>query len=256
MAVAATVTGRRYVEQRDTAAILAGSDAREQRFTRALAPRPRRPRRRALAPGGGRGRLASRACPSCPRSRRSAASWPRRSRAAARRAGGPRPALVPAARARRALRDAVEGRRVERARPAREVPRLGPGGRRLPPAAPAHDRARCCSTRPPRAAATSACASPSTAGRRPALLRPAALRDGRAGVGVAALDAFLGARLGLEPLCGELTGARLRGLAAGGAAPVKAFLLDQRHVAGVGNIYADEALFRARDPSAAPGGAR
>ena len=29
-------------------------------------------------------------------------------------------------------------------------------------------------------------------------------------------------------------------------APVKAFLLDQRRVAGVGNIYADEALFRAR----------
>ena len=33
MAVAATVTGRRYVQQRDTAAILSGSDAREQRFT-------------------------------------------------------------------------------------------------------------------------------------------------------------------------------------------------------------------------------
>ena len=29
-------------------------------------------------------------------------------------------------------------------------------------------------------------------------------------------------------------------------APVKAFLLDQKRVAGVGNIYADEALFRAR----------
>ena len=29
-------------------------------------------------------------------------------------------------------------------------------------------------------------------------------------------------------------------------APIKAFLLDQRKVAGVGNIYADEALFRAR----------
>jgi formamidopyrimidine-DNA glycosylase len=29
-------------------------------------------------------------------------------------------------------------------------------------------------------------------------------------------------------------------------APIKAFLLDQRKIAGVGNIYADEALFRAR----------
>ena len=29
-------------------------------------------------------------------------------------------------------------------------------------------------------------------------------------------------------------------------APIKAFLLDQKRIAGVGNIYADEALFRAR----------
>ena len=31
----------------------------------------------------------------------------------------------------------------------------------------------------------------------------------------------------------------------GRAAPIKALLLDQRRIAGVGNIYADEALFRA-----------
>jgi formamidopyrimidine-DNA glycosylase len=35
---------------------------------------------------------------------------------------------------------------------------------------------------------------------------------------------------------------------------VKAFLLDQRHVAGVGNIYADEALFRARIHPLKPAG--
>jgi formamidopyrimidine-DNA glycosylase len=35
-------------------------------------------------------------------------------------------------------------------------------------------------------------------------------------------------------------------MARGRTAPVKAFLLDQRRIAGVGNIYADEALFRAR----------
>ena len=34
--------------------------------------------------------------------------------------------------------------------------------------------------------------------------------------------------------------------AAGRRAPLKSFLLDQRRIAGVGNIYADEALFRAR----------
>jgi formamidopyrimidine-DNA glycosylase len=35
-------------------------------------------------------------------------------------------------------------------------------------------------------------------------------------------------------------------MARGRRAPIKAFLLDQRRIAGVGNIYADEALFRAR----------
>ena len=40
----------------------------------------------------------------------------------------------------------------------------------------------------------------------------------------------------------------------GRRAPVKAFLLDQRHIAGVGNIYADEALFRARIHPLRPAG--
>ena len=60
-----------------------------------------------------------------------------------------------------------------------------------------------------------------------------------------ARDAFFAARVGIEPLAGELTGARLRELARGRRAPIKAFLLDQRMIAGVGNIYANEALFRA-----------
>ena len=64
-------------------------------------------------------------------------------------------------------------------------------------------------------------------------------------LGLAALAAFWAPRLGLEPLDGELDGPRLRALARGRRAPIKAFLLDQRHVAGVGNIYADEALHRA-----------
>ena len=38
----------------------------------------------------------------------------------------------------------------------------------------------------------------------------------------------------------------LRSLAQGRRAPLKSFLIDQRHIAGIGNIYADEALFRAR----------
>jgi formamidopyrimidine-DNA glycosylase len=60
-----------------------------------------------------------------------------------------------------------------------------------------------------------------------------------------ALEAFFAARLGLEPLDAMFTVEHLRGQARGRTAPVKAFLLDQRRIAGVGNIYADEALFRA-----------
>jgi formamidopyrimidine-DNA glycosylase len=50
----------------------------------------------------------------------------------------------------------------------------------------------------------------------------------------------------VEPLTSEFTAEYLRASARGRTAPVKAFLLDQRRIAGVGNIYADEALFRAR----------
>jgi formamidopyrimidine-DNA glycosylase len=64
-------------------------------------------------------------------------------------------------------------------------------------------------------------------------------------VGEDARDEYLNARIGIEPLTPEFTAAHLRELARGRTAPAKAFVLDQRHIAGVGNIYADEALFRA-----------
>jgi formamidopyrimidine-DNA glycosylase len=67
------------------------------------------------------------------------------------------------------------------------------------------------------------------------------LAEGRAG-----LEDFLGARLGLEPFDPGFGAEHLQALARGSRAPVKAFLLDQKRIAGVGNIYADEALFRAR----------
>jgi formamidopyrimidine-DNA glycosylase len=63
--------------------------------------------------------------------------------------------------------------------------------------------------------------------------------------GEAARDEYLTSRIGIEPLTPAFTAAHLRELARGRTAPVKAFVLDQRHIAGVGNIYADEALFRA-----------
>jgi formamidopyrimidine-DNA glycosylase len=61
-----------------------------------------------------------------------------------------------------------------------------------------------------------------------------------------ARDEYFSARLGVEPLSPDFTPEALRALAKGRRSPVKAFLLSQERIAGVGNIYADEALFRAR----------
>ena len=60
------------------------------------------------------------------------------------------------------------------------------------------------------------------------------------------LEPYLGIRLGVEPLTTSFTRRILSERLAGRRAPVKAALLDQRTVAGLGNIYADEALWRAR----------
>jgi formamidopyrimidine-DNA glycosylase len=68
-------------------------------------------------------------------------------------------------------------------------------------------------------------------------------------------DAYLAARLGAEPFTPAFTAVYLRQTARGRRAPVKAFLLDQRRIAGVGNIYADEALFRAGVHPLRPAGA-
>ncbi|MDJ0513192.1 MAG: bifunctional DNA-formamidopyrimidine glycosylase/DNA-(apurinic or apyrimidinic site) lyase [Methyloceanibacter sp.] len=52
--------------------------------------------------------------------------------------------------------------------------------------------------------------------------------------------------LGIEPLDEELTPAWLAKKLKGKTTPIKAALLDQRLIAGLGNIYVCEALFRAR----------
>lgn len=63
--------------------------------------------------------------------------------------------------------------------------------------------------------------------------------------GPEALDAYFAERLGPEPLSDEFT-VEVFGAASGNrTAPLKSFLLDQKTVAGIGNIYADEALHRA-----------
>jgi formamidopyrimidine-DNA glycosylase len=87
-----------------------------------------------------------------------------------------------------------------------------------------------------------------------AIVDPRRFGTGELLLGDDALEAFFAARLGLEPLDGRFTAEHLRALARGRTAPIKAFLLDQRRVAGVGNIYADEALYRARIHPRRPAG--
>ena len=60
------------------------------------------------------------------------------------------------------------------------------------------------------------------------------------------LDTYLEARLGDEPLGDDFTARALARRLHGRRAPIKAALLDQRSAAGLGNIYVDEALWRAK----------
>ena len=68
------------------------------------------------------------------------------------------------------------------------------------------------------------------------------------------VEPYLGERLGDEPLergfTARVLGERLRNR----RAPVKAVLLDQRSLAGMGNIYVDEALWRSRVNPLTPAG--
>ena len=82
-------------------------------------------------------------------------------------------------------------------------------------------------------------------GRRLTVVDPRRFGTGELLLGEHAVDEFFAERVGVEPFADEFTAERLRALARGRIGPIKSFLLDQRHVAGVGNIYADEALFRA-----------
>jgi formamidopyrimidine-DNA glycosylase len=60
------------------------------------------------------------------------------------------------------------------------------------------------------------------------------------------LEPYLATRVGVEPLGDALTARSLADRLARRRAPLKAVVLDQRVFAGVGNIYADEALWWAR----------
>jgi formamidopyrimidine-DNA glycosylase len=75
---------------------------------------------------------------------------------------------------------------------------------------------------------------------------PRRFGTGELALGHEALQDFFARRLGVEPFEPEFTGEHLYELTRHSRAPIKAMLLDQKRIAGVGNIYADEALFRAR----------
>ena len=68
------------------------------------------------------------------------------------------------------------------------------------------------------------------------------------------LGPYLDARIGVEPLSEDLTPELIGRIAEGRKAPLKSFLLDQRGIAGIGNIYADEALHRAELHPLSPAG--
>ena len=80
--------------------------------------------------------------------------------------------------------------------------------------------------------------------RRLSFVDPRRFGTGELLIGDAALEALFAARLGIEPFDDAFTPALLRALARGRRGPIKSFLLDQHKIAGIGNIYADEALFR------------
>ncbi len=54
------------------------------------------------------------------------------------------------------------------------------------------------------------------------------------------------AEVGLEPLSNDFSFERFSSMLDGRVTPIKVFLLDQRRIAGIGNIYACEALWDAR----------
>jgi len=81
--------------------------------------------------------------------------------------------------------------------------------------------------------------------RRLVVTDPRRFGTGELLLGAETMEEFFAVRLGHEPTDERFTAEYLRSLTRGRTAPIKALLLDQRRIAGVGNIYADEALHRA-----------
>ena len=101
--------------------------------------------------------------------------------------------------------------------------------------------------------ATRACASRFDGGRELFFDDPRRFGTGELALGEDAREDVLRRAARRRAVSPDFTSAHLYALTRVSRAPIKAFLLDQRKVAGVGNIYADEALFRAAHPPAAAG---
>jgi formamidopyrimidine-DNA glycosylase len=67
-------------------------------------------------------------------------------------------------------------------------------------------------------------------------------------------DGYWAGRVGIEPLSPRFTARVLAGLLEARRGPIKAVLLNQALVAGLGNMYVDEALFQARIHPERPAG--
>ena len=82
---------------------------------------------------------------------------------------------------------------------------------------------------------------------------PRRFGTGELALGGDARDEFFAARLGVEPFSPDFTSAHLYALTRVSRAPIKAFLLDQRKVAGVGQHLRRRGAVPRRHPSAAAG---
>ena len=146
-----------------------------------------------------------------------------------------------------AIADALRGRLVEQLGRRGKYLIAVARGRGAPRDAPAHDRQPAAHATTRRSRRTRGCASSSTTAAASCSSTCAASAPAMCCWGADALGRVLRSPgSGVEPLSPDFTAEALRAQARGRKQPVKAFLLNQERVAGVGNIYADEALFRAR----------
>ena len=211
-----------------------------------------RPERYAVASSKRTSSVAVR-CLSCRRSRPSGARRAGARGAAARARRDPRSAADAAGRSARRRRR-TDGRARRAGRPARQVPDRPFRVRARAPDPPPDDGQPAARARRGARMCVRCSARRRHRGRLP---RRAPLRHVAPPRARASSTRTWARASGAEPLVAAFTARGLGERLDGRRAPLKAALLDQRTLAGLGNIYVDEALWYATPPSAAAGrGAR